>query len=110
MLQFLIISGRRSLSTLLSRNQTLASNTVHSESIQTPWLFPHFITLQPYSEIDSRIFAMRMEIELRCILFRLTILEMFLQLDCSPLVVNVIDWTWFGKAHTCLHKIPQLKV
>ena len=24
--------------------------TVHLESIQTPWLFPHFITLQPYSK------------------------------------------------------------
>ena len=27
--------------------------TVHSESIQTPWIFPHFVTLQPYSEMDS---------------------------------------------------------
>ena len=26
--------------------------TVHSESIQTPSHFPHFVTLQPYSEID----------------------------------------------------------
>ena len=26
--------------------------TEHSESIQTPWLFPHFVTLQPYSKID----------------------------------------------------------
>ena len=24
--------------------------TVHSQSIQTPWLFPHFATLQPYSK------------------------------------------------------------
>ena len=47
-----------------------------------------------------RPFAMRLEIELRCILFPLIILEMFLQLDCSPPVVNSIDETWFDKAHT----------
>jgi hypothetical protein len=35
-----------------------------------------------------RPFAMRLGIELRCILFPLIILEMFLQLDWSPLVVN----------------------
>ena len=57
-----------------------------------------------------RPFAMRLEIELRCILFPLIILEMFLQLDWSPSVVNSIDWTWFGKAHTCLYKVPQLTV
>ncbi len=38
------------------------------------------------------------------------ILEMFLQLDWSPPVVNSVDWTWFGKAHTCLYKVPQLTV
>jgi hypothetical protein len=27
---------------------------VHSESIQPPWLFPHFVTLQPYSKIDLK--------------------------------------------------------
>ena len=43
---------------------------------------------------------MRLEIELRCILFPLILLEMFVQ----------IDWTWFGKAHTCLYKVPQLTV
>ena len=48
---------------------------------------------------------MRLEIELRCILFPLITLEMFLQLDWSPPpVVNWIDWTWFGKAHICLYK------
>ena len=26
-------------------------HTVHLESIQTPWLFPHFVTLQPYTKI-----------------------------------------------------------
>ena len=36
---------------------------------------------------------MRLEIELTCILFPLIILEMFLQLDWSPPVVNSIDWT-----------------
>jgi hypothetical protein len=39
---------------------------------------------------------MRLKIELRCILFPLIILEMFLQLDWSPPAVNSIDWTWFG--------------
>ena len=28
----------------------------------------------------------------------------------SPPVVNPIDWTWFGKAHTCLYKVSQLTV
>jgi hypothetical protein len=37
--------------------------------------------------------ATRLEIELRCILFPLIILEMFLQLDWSPPMVNSIDWT-----------------
>ena len=50
---------------------------------------------------------MKLEIELRCILFPL---EMCLQLDWSPPVVNAIDWTWFGNAHTCLYKVPQLTV
>ena len=27
-----------------------------------------------------------------------------------PPVVNSIDYTWFGKAHTCLFKVPQLTV
>ena len=53
---------------------------------------------------------MTLKIELRCILFPLIILEMFLQLDWSPPVVNSVDWTWFGKAHTCLYKVPQLTV
>ena len=51
---------------------------------------------------------MRLEIELRCILFSMIILEIFLKLDWSPHVVNSIDWTSFGKAHTCLCKVPQL--
>ena len=53
---------------------------------------------------------MKLKIELRCILFPLIILEMFLQLNWSPPVVNSVDWTWFGKAHTCLYKVPQLTV
>ena len=53
---------------------------------------------------------MRHEIELRCIMFSLIIFEMFLELDWSPPVVNSIDWTWFGKAHTCLYNVPQLTV
>jgi hypothetical protein len=35
---------------------------------------------------------MRLGIELRCILFPLIILEMFLQVDWSSPVVNSIDW------------------
>ena len=46
------------------------------------------------------------QIELKCILFPLIILEMFLQLR----VVNLVDLTCFGKAHTCLYKVPQLTV
>jgi hypothetical protein len=53
---------------------------------------------------------MRLHMEFRCIMFTLIILEMFLQLDWSPPVVNSIDLTWFEKAHTCLYKVPQLTV
>ena len=53
---------------------------------------------------------MRSEIELRCILFPLIILEMFLQLDWCPPVVNSIDWIWFGKDLTWLCKVPHLTV
>jgi hypothetical protein len=54
------------------------------------------------------MFAMRLEVELRCILFPLIILEMFLQLDWSPPAINSTDWTGFGKAH--IYKVPQLTV
>ena len=37
---------------------------------------------------------MRLEIELRCILLPLIILEMFLQLHWTPSAVNSIDWIW----------------
>ena len=53
---------------------------------------------------------MNLKIELRCIPFPLIILEMFLQLNWSPPVVNSVDWTYFGKAHTCPYKLPQLTV
>ena len=53
---------------------------------------------------------MKLKIELMRILFPLIILEMFLQLNWSSPVVNSVDWTWFGKAHTCLYKVPQLTV
>jgi hypothetical protein len=45
---------------------------------------------------------MRLEIELRCILFPLIIL------DWSPPVENSIDWTWFGNM-ICHYKVPQMK-
>uniref|UniRef100_A0A8C4TLR3 Calcium voltage-gated channel auxiliary subunit alpha2delta 4 n=1 Tax=Erpetoichthys calabaricus TaxID=27687 RepID=A0A8C4TLR3_ERPCA len=38
-------------------------------------------------------FAMKLKIELRLFLFPLIILEMFLQLNWSPPVVNSVDWT-----------------
>ena len=28
----------------------------------------------------------------------------------DPPVVNSVDWTWFGKVHTCLYEVPQLTV
>ena len=46
-----------------------------------------------YCTYVFRPFAMRLEIELRYILFPLIVLEMFLQLDWSPPMVNSIDWT-----------------
>lgn len=49
-----------------------------------------------------------LKIEFRCILFPLILVEMFLQPSESLPVVNPIDWTWFGKAHTCLFKVPQV--
>ena len=38
-------------------------------------------------------FAMKLDIQLRCIRFQLITLEMILQLDWSPPVINLIDWT-----------------
>jgi hypothetical protein len=83
--------------------------TVPSESIQTPGLFPHYVTAEFYNEIKNilsnlhtiphndkvktglDIFAnvqmfyfflnKRLKIEFRFILFPMIILEMFLQLD-----------------------------
>ena len=53
---------------------------------------------------------MSLKIELRCILFSLIIVEMFLQLEWNPPVTNSMNRTLFGKAHTCLHKVPLLTV
>ena len=39
------------------------------------------------------IFNMMLKIELKNILFSLVILQIFLQLDWSPAVVNSVDWT-----------------
>jgi hypothetical protein len=33
-------------------------HAVHSESIQTPLLFPHFVTLQPYCKMYSIVFTL----------------------------------------------------
>ena len=54
-----------------------------------------------FTYVSIQLFTMRLEIELRCILFPLITLAMFLQL---PPVVNSIDWTWFWKAPTCLYR------
>ena len=48
--------------------------------------------------------------EPRYILFPLILLEMFLQLNWSPPVINSIDWTWLGIANTGLYKVHQLTV
>ena len=76
-----------------------------------------FTFLLIYKKINKKTFskafspfAMRLEIKLRCIPFPLIILETFLQIDWSPPVVQYIDWTWFGKANTCVYKVPNLKV
>ena len=36
----------------MSNITLIEQQTVHSESIQTPFLFAHFVTLQPYSKMD----------------------------------------------------------
>ena len=54
------------------------------------------------------LFALTLQIELRCIQFPLIILEMSLQLDWSPPVANSIDWTRFRKKHTFLYKGPTV--
>jgi hypothetical protein len=41
----------------LITNQSCSRPTVHSESIQTPWLFQHFVTLQPYYKIAKIVFS-----------------------------------------------------
>jgi hypothetical protein len=52
---------------------------------------------------------MRFEIELRCIPFPLIILDV--STTWSTPVVNSIDLTLFGKAHTPVYiKVPQLTV
>ena len=71
---------------------------------------PHNDKVKILTYISIQTFAMRLEIELRWILFTLIILKLFLQLDWSPPVVNSIELIWFGKAHTCLFKVPQLTV
>lgn len=43
-------------------------------------------------------------------LMLLIIFEISLHLDWRAPVINRIDWTWFGKKHTCLHKVSQLTI
>ena len=50
---------------------------------------------------------MRLQTERRCILFPVIIVEMFLQLDWTPPVVNSTEWTRFGKRHTPVYIEPS---
>lgn len=77
----------------------------------TPWwqrgkvyfeIFCKYITKKKTATKNSHVqvlkaFDLKLKFELRCIFFPLLIFEMFLQLDWSSLVVNPVDWTWFGK-------------
>lgn len=35
--------------------------------------------------------------------------HMFLRFDWSPPALNSVDWTWCGKAHTCLYLTVQVR-
>ena len=50
---------------------------------------------------------MTLKLLLKCILLPMIIFRMFLQLDWSQHVVNSVDWTWFGKAHTCPYTVGR---
>jgi hypothetical protein len=41
---------------ILHWERMINRNRMHSESIQNPRLFPHFVTSKPYSKIDSIVF------------------------------------------------------
>ena len=112
-------------------------HTVPSESIQIPWLFPNFVTLQPKMDFFSSAIYTRYPIMTKQKCFGGKFLQMYknkylhsIQTLCyetqnwaqvhpvsidhpwdistTPPVVNSIDWTWFRKAHACLYKVPQL--
>ena len=38
------------------------------------------------------------------------LIELFRHLDRSPPVLNSIDWTGFGKEHTCLDEVSELTI
>jgi len=63
---------------------------VHPESIHSASLFPHFGKKKITCTKVFTAFAMTLRMELRHILFPLIILEMSLQLDWSPPVVNSV--------------------
>ena len=46
-----MVSGWNTLVIIV--NIQILLSQVHSESIHTPSLFPHFVTLQPYSKMDE---------------------------------------------------------
>jgi hypothetical protein len=56
-------------------------------------IFANILKIKNINTYLHNPFAMRLKMELRSILFPVIILEMFLQLERSPPVVNSIDWT-----------------
>ena len=60
----------------------------------------------PHNDKAFRPFPMRLKIELRCILFPLMILEMFLQLGVHLRKIQLMGHDL--ERHTCLYMVPQL--
>lgn len=56
----------------------------------------------------STPFSKNLQIKLRCIMVSPIILERSLDLKWNPVEVNSVDWTCFGKAHTCRYKVPKV--
>ena len=82
--------------------------TVPLESIQTPWLFPHFVKLQPYINVIFHFsfffFVCRLiRGKNNLILFRISIQTLYLVLCCSTFGSNYSlesSWVWRYKLGT----------